>query len=108
MLTQIPKQQAIFPDLPRDKPFTNSDGTMNEYWIYYFDNLTNALQSYYSPEGIKVPAQTANDIAQLTATPVSPPTGADVRVSNNNIIYDSTNNEFKGNVNGTWKTFTLI
>lgn len=107
MLFQVPKQQSIFPDLPRSKPLMDPDGSMNEYWLSYFDNLTSALQTYYSPEGITIPAKTSAEISQLTATPVSPPTGADVRVSNNNIIYDSTTNEFKGNVNGTWKVFTL-
>lgn len=106
-MQQTPKQNAIFPALPREQPLINKDGMINDYWVLFFQQLIDSLQNYINPEGILVPAQTAADIAQLTAVPTFPPTGADIRVSNQNILYDSTNNEFKGNINGTWKTFTL-
>ncbi len=106
-LQQTPKQQNIFPDLPKNQKVINSDGSMNEYWMLFFDQLVNALQTNFNPEGILVPAQTAENIALLVATPQAIPDGTNTRVSNQNILYDSTNNEFKGNINGTWKTFTL-
>lgn len=99
-MTAPRKQIAIFPDLPRE-PFigkVDADGNVriNELWQQYFDNLTRALQTNYKPEGLVIPPQIASNIALLTAT-----------ASNNNIIYDSTNNLFKGNIAGTWKVFTL-
>lgn len=106
-LLQTPKQQSIFPDLTRDRQLINPDGTATEYFQLFLTTLVSALQNNYSPEGILVPSQTAANIAKLIATIPDPPTGSNIRVSNNNILYDSTNNEFKGNINGTWKTFTL-
>jgi hypothetical protein len=97
MVSQTPKQQAIFPDLPRNQPVINQDGTMNPYWMLFFDLLVAALQTNYKPEGIAVPQKPSTDIAQLT----------DATKSTGNIIYDSTTDQFKGNIAGTWKTFTL-
>ncbi len=107
MTTQTPKQQAIIPDLPRQYPMVDKNGMVNDYWALFFDNLTSVLQNNYSPEGIQVPSQTAANIANLNATGSNPPTGVNTRLSNANILYDSTNDTFKGNINGTWKTFTL-
>ena len=105
--SQSPKQKSLFPDLPRDEPFLQNNGTINPQWLNYFEMQSTALQNYFSPEGYQIPDKSSAEIAKLTATPVNPPTGVGTRVSNNNIIYDSTTDEFKGNVNGTWKTFTL-
>lgn len=107
MTTQTPKQQALIPDLPRQHPMVDKNGMINDYWALFFDNLTSVLQNNYSNEGILVPQQTAANISNLNATQPNPPDGANVRLSNANILYDSTNNEFKGNINGVWKTFTL-
>lgn len=107
MTTQTPKQQAVFPDLPRQHPIVGKDGMMTDYWSLFFDNLVTTLQNNFNPEGILVPNQTAANIADLTATQPNPPTGANTRLSTANVLYDSTNHEFKGNINGTWKTFTL-
>lgn len=96
MMTQVPEQQAIFPDLPRNQPFLDDDGKVNMYWLLFFDQLILALQTNFSNEGIVVPLQSAANIARLAGT-----------LATSNILYDSTNNLFKGNINGTWKTFTL-
>jgi hypothetical protein len=97
MATQdAPKQQAVFPDLPRTTKLVDENGNMNLDWQLFFDNLTLALQVNFKPEGIVVPNKPSTDIALLTAP-----------VSVANIIYDSTTDEFKGNIAGTWKTFTL-
>jgi hypothetical protein len=95
-MTQTRKQQAIFPDLPRDPQVIDENGKMTEIWKWYFQSLTLALQTNFNPEGILVPSQSAANIALLTGIQ-----------SSANILYDSTNNEFKGNKNGTWFTFTL-
>jgi hypothetical protein len=91
------KQQAIFPDLPRDKRVVDEMGNITPSWDLYFQQLTMALQTNFKPEGIVVPPKPTTEIVQLTSD-----------ASDNNIIYDSTSNEFKGNVNGTWKVFTLV
>lgn len=90
------KPTSIFPDLPRDNKIANPDGTLTDSWKTFFDQLVLALQTNFKSEGIVIPPLTATQIASLTGT-----------ASNNNIVYDSTNNVFKGNENGTWKTFTL-
>lgn len=99
MTTQTPKQQAIFPDLPRDLKIINEEGEMTSTWHLYFEQLTSALQAILKPEGSVMPQVTAANIALLTGT-----------LSVANIVYDSTNNLFKGNVLvgsvPTWKTFT--
>jgi hypothetical protein len=96
MTTPAKKQQAIFPDLPRDKQIADKDGYLKPAWELYFQQLTMALQTNLKPEGFVIPPKPSADIAQLVDS-----------ASNNNIIYDSTTDEFKGNVAGTWKTFTL-
>lgn len=105
MIKQTLKPQAVFPDLPRGSPFIvkmpNGDYDMHPYWKLFFDNLVMALQVNFKPEGIVVPSQTAADIALLVGTTSNP------QSSFNNIVYDSTNSQFKGNIAGTWKTFTL-
>lgn len=96
MTTQVQKAIPIFPDVPRNIPMMDKDGRINPIWAFFFDQLSFALQTFYKTEGIVIPQETATNIAQLTGTQ-----------SIGNIIYDSTNNEFKGNIAGTWKTFTL-
>jgi hypothetical protein len=103
-LTQKPSQKSLFPDIPRDEPFMDKSGNLNPQWLNYLIMQNDALQNYFSPEGYQIPNRTSAEIAQLTETPVDPPTGAGTRVSNNNLIIDSTNNELKINLNGTWKT----
>ncbi len=90
------KQQAVFPDLPRNAPLVDKDGNMNILWQLFFQNLVMALQTNLKPEGFVIPQQSATNITLLTAAQ-----------SIANILYDSTNHEFKGNINGTWMTFTL-
>lgn len=97
MTTQTKKQQAIFPDLPRSAQiYDPKTGEMTADYQLFFQQLVMALQTNFKPEGIVVPPKPAADILLLTDT-----------TSNNNIIYDNTNNLFKGNVAGVWKTFTL-
>ena len=96
-MTQSRKQLAIFPDLPRSSQLVESNGEITADWKLYFQQLTMALQTNFKPEGIVVPPKPTTDINQLTND-----------TSDNNIIYESTTNEFKGNVNGTWKVFTVV
>ena len=86
MTTQTKKQQAIFPDLPRDNRIVDDKGFINPDWQLFFSRLTMALQTNFKPEGIVVPPKIATEIADL----------GNVNEAIGNIIYDSTNNQFKG------------
>ena len=96
MTTQTQKPIALFPDLPRQAQFLDKEGRITPVWALFLDQLILALQTNLKPEGFVIPQETAANIALLTGL-----------TSVANIIYDSTNNEFKGNIAGTWKTFTL-
>lgn len=85
-MTQTRKQQAIFPDLPRDTQMVDKNGIITAPWLLYFQQLTMALQTNYKPEGLVIPPKTAAEIADL----------GNVSASIGNIIYDTTNNLFKG------------
>lgn len=80
------RQQAIFPDLPRDEQLVDKDGLITSAWALYFQRLTMALQTNLKPEGFVMPPLTATQIGNLGG----------VSAAIGNIIYDSTNNEFKG------------
>ena len=88
------KPIAIFPDIPGSDKVVDSDGNWMPEWSFFFQHLIMALQTNYKPEGLFVPPLTTTNINKLTGT-----------ASHNNIVYDSDTNEFKGNVNGTWKVF---
>jgi hypothetical protein len=83
---QTRKQQAIFPDLPRDKQLVDRQGQITSHWDLFFQQLVMALQTNFKPEGIVVPPESASNIANLGNT----------SGSIGNIIYDSTNNAFNG------------
>jgi len=96
------KQQALFPDVPRDPQVVDlKTGEFTAPWQLFFDQLIMSLQTNLKPEGFVIPQQTASNIALLTE-----------QASQANIIYDATNNVFKGNIltapdTYTWKTFNL-
>jgi len=90
------QQAALIPDVPHGQKLVDKDGMITPIWSGFFDQLVLALQTNFKPEGFVIPQQIATNIALLTD---------DASIAN--IIYDSTNNEFKGNIAGTWKTFTL-
>jgi len=96
-MAEITKQQSIIPDLPRGSNLIDKDGRLTAEWALFLDKLISALQGTLNQEGLAVPPQTAANIALLTGT-----------ASLGNILYDSTNNSFRGNLGpGVWKTFTL-
>ena len=85
-MAQTRKPQAIFPDLPRSNQIVDKDGYLNSDWQLFFSQLVMALQTNFKPEGIVVPPLSAANIANLGNTTASV----------GNIIYDTTNNLFKG------------
>jgi hypothetical protein len=95
------KQQSIIPDLPRNNVVIDNEGRLQAEWKLFFEQLIQAMQTNFKPEGILFPMQDASNIALLT----------DIN-SLANILYNTTTNQFMGNVltapnTYTWKTFTL-
>lgn len=104
-MTQTRKQQAIFPDLPRDKKVVDNEGNMMPSWLLFFQQLVMSLQTNFKPEGIVTPPKPSSEIANL----------GNVSEAIGNILYDNTTNQFKGiilvslgpPIVTTTKTFTL-
>jgi hypothetical protein len=87
MATQTNNPQAIIPDIPRDtKVIDKNTGEMSSSWYLFFQQLILALQSSLSNEGFVIPRLSAANIALL---------GNNTQ-SVGSIMYDSTNDEFKG------------
>lgn len=101
MAAPTSKQTSLVPDFPRTTQVVDKNGEIATEWKLYFEQLNQALQTIFKPEGFVMPSQTSANITLLTdSTSVA------------NIVYDATTDEFKGNVSvagvPTWKTFTLI
>lgn len=97
MTTIDKKQQAIFPDFPREEQMVDEKGNMTSPYRLYFQQLTMALQTNLKPEGFVVPPKPTTDITQLVGD-----------ASIGNIIVDSTTNDLKYNKNGTWRVVQLV
>lgn len=85
-IQQTKTPNTIFPDVPRETPMIGKDGKATEPWLKYFDQLTVLLQQYFRNEGFAMPKLSATNIGNIGNT----------NASVGNIIYDSTNNLFKG------------
>lgn len=95
------KQITLIPDLPRDSRVADEKGMLTPAWKLFFEQMVLVLQNNLKVEGFVMPQQTSSNIAQLITAP-----------SKANIVYDSTTDEFKGNIQTgpntfVWKTFTL-
>ncbi len=87
---QQPFPQAIIPALPRDpKIIDKTTGEINSSWYNFFQQLTLALQTNLNNEGIVIPPLSATNIALL----------GNKTQSIGTMMYDNTNNVFKGIVN---------
>lgn len=95
------KPIAIFPDLPGEDAAVEKDGRVTSGWSFFFQHLVMALQTNLKPEGFVLPPLSAANIALLTGDG-----------SAHNILYDSTNNAFNGNVEAggaqVWIPFAMI
>lgn len=83
------------PNLPSNWQMVDKNGVMATPWQQFFSQLLISLNTGLSNEGIILPQQTAANIALLIGTQ-----------SIGALIYDSTNNLAKVNLNGTFKTIT--
>lgn len=72
---------------------------MHPAWHQFFSQLTTALQTNFSQEGVSIPKQSTNNINLLTQTK-----------SVGSFLYDSTTDQMKVNLNvagvPTWKIVT--
>jgi len=66
-------------------------------WANLFNQLISQLQLNLGNEGYILPKLTTAQIADLT----------DANKSTGAMVYDSTLNEFKVNINGDWKVVTV-
>ena len=85
------------PNFLNTPPINPETGDWTPEWSNLMQQLFTQLQSNLGPEGFVISQQSTANIAALT----------DASKSTAAIIYDSTVPAFKGNVGGTWKTFTL-
>jgi hypothetical protein len=55
--------QAIFPDMPRDRPAVDKEGNLSPLWDLGLSALFQALQENYRNEGIRLPPLTASSMS---------------------------------------------
>jgi hypothetical protein len=58
MSSESSQRQSIFPDVPRETPEVNKDGTFTDLWSLSFGALFQALQDNFKNEGIVFPGLT--------------------------------------------------
>lgn len=96
--TALPSVSAIFPNLPRESQVvTPATGEFIPVWSLWAQQMNQALQRNFTPTGVLIPSQPTAYFSR--------PIGA---ATKGTIVYDSESNNFMGNVNGHWKTFTLV
>lgn len=81
------------PTFINDK-FVDESGYLTDTWRNVLTQLFTELQSNASNESLVVPQQTTTDIAKLTNY-------------KGGLVYDSTTNQLKVNINGTFKVVTV-
>ena len=79
------------PNLPNEKIATDS-GEMHPKWRLFFTQLITEIQNNLSNEGYALPQQPTSNIALLNTAK-----------SNGRLIYDSTTQQVKANISGTYR-----
>lgn len=118
-----PILQAIFPDLPRERPVLDKDGDFSPLWSLGLSSLFQALQENFKNEGILFPRLTATNIANIEAiyTPlIGGPLPQNIPDISGQTVFDSTNRVSKqfvitydgatppNIVTATWRTFMFV
>jgi hypothetical protein len=78
--------------------FVDENGYLTPEWQSAMSQLITELQLNLNNEGYVLPELATTDIAKLT----------DVAKSKGAMVYDSTTNEFKVNINGVWRVVTVV
>lgn len=76
----------------------DENGNLTDEWMLLITQLVTELQLNLNNEGYKLPQLETVDINKLT----------DVDKSKGAMIYDSTTNQMKVNINGTWRVVQVI
>ena len=86
-------------DIPSYIPMkvVDEQGMLTPEWANLFNQLISQLQLNLGNEGYVLPELTTAQIADLT----------NIDKSKGAMVYDSVLNEFKVNINGTWKVVTV-
>jgi hypothetical protein len=58
-------QQALFPDMPRERPMVDKEGNLMPLWDLGLSALYQALQENYRNEGIRLPPLTASSMTTI-------------------------------------------
>ena len=85
------------PNYP-NSPMTDGKGNITPEWQNTITQLLTELQLNLSNEGYRLPQLATTQINDLT----------DVGKSTGNMVYDNTTNQFKVNIEGTWRVVTVI
>lgn len=123
MSTQQPILQAIFPDLPRERPVIGQDGDFSPLWSLGLSALFQALQENFKNEGIIFPRLSATNIATIQAiyTPlIGSPLPQNIPDISGQTVFDTTNRVSKqfvitydgatppNIVTATWRQFVYL
>lgn len=85
--------------------FTNSNGYLTDPWSLILQQLISALQTNLSDDGYRVPQHTTAEIADLLASfNASSSPSAYFGV----LLYDTSTNELKVNINGTFRVIQVV
>ncbi len=83
----------IFPP-PHNSKLITSDGYMSQEWLMFFNNLHQSLGQTVNEDGHVIPSQPTTTIEKIPADRVG------------NLVYDTTANVLKVNINGVIRTVT--
>jgi hypothetical protein len=85
--------------------FVDRNGYLTEKWALIMQQLITALQTNLSNEGYIVPSQTAANITQIQTNVAA---SSNPAAYNGDLLYDSTNNKLKVNLNGAFKEIVTL
>lgn len=85
-------------------PFVDRDGYLTDQWSLIMQQLITALQNNVSDQGFQVPQQSTTTInslqSQFAASPLP-------QMYYGDMLYDSTTDQLKVNIAGTFKVVTV-
>lgn len=86
-------------------PFVDDSGYLSDSWSLIMQQLITALQTNVSNQGYQVPQQPTTTITDLQTQFAA---AADPSVYYGDLLYDSTTDELKVNIAGTFKVVQVV
>lgn len=80
-----------------DSKVIEEDGTLTNTWKQILSSLFAQLQRSISEEGVQIPSQSTENINKISGTDTI-----------GRLLYDSTTNELKININGEFKVIQIL